>query len=147
MKKLILIISALFCLTSCNWRATYPAIGAGTGAGVGSLGGPGGAVLGGVVGSSVGTAMMEQGEHGEMEEKICEVKDRVEALSKGDVEALIKLNSEAERTGFEKIIDGIYQLMILAAIGAALWVVLPFLYRLWSKHLHKKIEKKITEGD
>ena len=142
--KALILIGIGLGLTSCSFRAAYPAIGSGVGAGVGSLGGPGGAVGGAIVGGSVGTAIMERGAHEEMEEKLCKVKDTVEALSKGDVEKLIKLRAEEDQSGFDKVIEGIYHLLILAGIGMALWLIVPVIYRLWSKKLHKKIEKKLN---
>jgi len=125
-------LMAMFFLTSsCSFRAAYPTIGGGLGAGVGSLGGPGGAIGGSMVGSAVGTAMMETGAHAEIEAK-------VDALTSGDVAALIA----QDRSGFDAVIDGIYRILWLLGIGMALWFVLPWI---WAKsHVKKAVAKQLN---
>ncbi len=121
----------MFFLTSgCSFRAAYPAIGAGLGGGAGSVAGPGGAVGGAMLGSAVGTAMMERGAHAAIEAK-------VDALTSGDVAALIKQQAAEEKSGFDGIIDGIYRVLWLLGIGAALWVFIPILY---TRFIHKKLK-------
>ena len=134
------LLTAILLLTSgCSFRAAYPSIGSGIGAGVGSLGGVGGAIGGSMVGSAVGTAMMETGEHDL-------IKAQVEALTSGDVAALIEQKASEERSIFDKIISGIYQTLILAGIALAVWVMAPIAYRWWRNRLHQKIEKRLN-GD
>ena len=117
------LIIMLFLTSSCSFRAVYPAIGAG----VGSFGGPGGAVGG----AAIGTAMMEQGAHAEIEAK-------VDALTSGDVAALIA----QDRSGFDAVIDGIYRVLWLLGIGMGLWFVLPWI---WAKsHVKKAVAKQLN---
>lgn len=124
MKHLLIVI--IFLTSGCSFRAAYPSIGSGIGAGVGSLGGVGGAIGGSMVGSALGTAMMETGEHDS-------IKAQVEALTSGDVAALIEQKVGEERSIFDKIISGIYQTLILAGIAVAVWVMAPIAYRWWRK--------------
>jgi hypothetical protein len=120
----------LFLTSGCSFRAAYPAIGGGLGGGVGSLAGPGGAIAGGIAGAGIGTAMMETGAHAAIEAK-------VDALTSGDVAALIKQQAAEEKSGFDGIIDGIYRVLWLLGIGAALWVFIPILY---TRFIHKKLK-------
>ena len=122
------LVLALLVLASCSWRATYPAIGAGLGGAAGSVAGPAAGAGAAILGSAIGTAMMEQGAHGGMEEKICEVREEVEALTSGDVQKLIELKAEEQQSWFDKVVDGIYDLLIITAIGAVLIIVVPILY-------------------
>lgn len=122
------LVLALLAITSCSWRATYPAIGGGIGGGLGSLAGPGGSIAGGLAGAGIGTAMMEQGEHAELKETICEVLEEVDALTSGDVQKLIELKAKEQQSWFDKVVDGIYNLLIITAIGAVLIIVVPILY-------------------
>ncbi len=65
----------------------------------------------------------------------------VEALSKGDVS---KLLAEQGST-FDKIIDGIYDTIVICCIVAALWFIVPLL---WTKyHVRKTVENHLTGGD
>jgi len=94
---------------------------------VGSFGGPGGAVGG----AAIGTAMMEQGAHAEIEAK-------VDALTSGDVAALIA----QDRSGFDAVIDGIYRVLWLLGIGMALWFIIPWI---WAKsHVKKAVAKQLN---
>lgn len=121
MKHALIIMLSL--TSSCSFRAVYPAIGAG----VGSFGGPGGAVGG----AAIGTAMMEQGAHAEIEAK-------VDALTSGDVAALIA----QDRSGFDAVIDGIYRVLWLLGIGMALWFIIPWI---WAKsHVKKAVAKQLN---
>ena len=125
MKHLLIVI--IFLTSGCSFRAAYPAIGAGIGSGGGAiLGGPAGAIGAGMVGSAIGTALMEQGAHAQIEAK-------VDALTSGDVAALIEQKVGEERSIFDKIISGIYQTLILAGIAVAVWVMAPIAYRWWRK--------------
>jgi len=117
------LIIMFFLTSSCSFRAVYPAIGAG----VGSFGGPGGAVGG----AAIGTAMMETGAHAEIEAK-------VDALTSGDVAALIA----QDRSGFDAVIDGIYRILWLLGIGMALWFIIPWI---WAKsHVKKAVAKQLN---
>ena len=126
---LILFITLVFSLlTSCSVKSLYPGLGATAGATAGSLAGPAGAGGGALLGWSLGETV-------KAEKKVEEAVAQVEALTKGDVSALL----DQQKSTFDKVVEGIYHTIILCCIGAALWFLVPFL---WTKyHIRKKLEK------
>ncbi len=122
---LILVLSMLF---SCSVKTLYPGLGATAGATAGSLAGPAGAGGGALLGWSLGETMKS-------EKKVEEAVAQVEALSKGDVSALL----DQQKSTFDTVVEGIYHTILLCCIGAALWFLVPFL---WTKyHVRKTVEK------
>ena len=117
-------------------RSLYPTIGGGVGAGVGSIGGPGGAVVGGLSGAAVGSILKG-------DDDVKKISSTVKAISEGDVQGLIQQGLLEQRSLFEQIIDGIYDLLLLCGIGVGLWILVPIIY---SRHLHKKTDQKISES-
>jgi hypothetical protein len=125
-----LAIVTLLLLGGCSVKSLYPGLGATAGAATGSLAGPAGSAGGALLGWSVGEAIKSE----EKVDEVVETLVAVEALSKGDVSRLL----EAQESTFDKVIDGIYDTIIICCIVAALWFLVPVL---WTKyHVRKKIE-------
>ena len=135
MKSIAVILSTLF-LAGCSFRALYPALGAGLGGGGGALlGGTGGAVIGAMGGAAAGSILKG-------DQDVEDVAQAVKALSTGDVKALIDSGMAEQRGFLDKVIDGIYDLLTICGIAAALFFIVPLVY---ARLLHKKF--KLFEGD
>jgi len=130
-----ILLSSLF-LVGCSFRALYPALGGGMGAGGGALlAGPGGAVVGGMGGAAAGSLIAGN-------QDVADVANAVKALSTGDVKALVDAGMAEQRGFLDKVIDGIYDLLTICGIAAALFFIVPLIY---ARLLHKKF--KLFEGD
>ena len=132
--KINLVLLLVVLLPSCSWHDFAPMTGGAIGAGVGSVGGVGTAIMGGASGSAIGTIISKS--HDE------ETKNKVkalEALTRGDAEALIEAGLEDQKGWIEKTLDGLIELLIIAGIGFALWNFIPIFY---SRYLHKKQKEK-----
>ena len=142
--KYLLIIFLTLGLTGCSsFRSLYPIGGAIVGGGIGSLGGPGGAALGAGAGAAVGEILEGDGELSDAKEEVEEAKEVIEALSKGDVDKLVQLKLEEQKGTFDKVIDGIYRILWLLGIAAALWFILPIIWAKW--HVRKTVKKHVEE--
>jgi hypothetical protein len=121
MKYLLIFICLL--TTACNIQKFYPLGGAVTGGAVGSIGGPVSAGLGAGAGWTIG-------ELAKGDEELEEAKQTIQALSTGDVNALVEKRMEkAKGDGFfDSILDGIYDLLLITSIGVALWIIIPMWY-------------------
>ncbi len=110
----------LFCIlaTSCSLRSTYPTLGAVAGGGVGSLGGPPFAALGAGMGAVGGEAWKNM-------DALVEAEETIEALSHGDVSALVSAGLEEHKSGFDKFTSTIKQWLIVAAVGLGAYLVIP----------------------
>jgi hypothetical protein len=127
-----LAIVALLLMAGCSIRTIYPGLGATAGGAVGSLGGPAGSGAGALLGWSLG-------ETAKSGEKVDETLAKVEALSKGDVSALLN----EQQSTFDKVISGIYDTILICCIVAALWFLIPII---WTKyHVRKKIEDHLGQ--
>ena len=127
----------LLLLGGCSMRSLYPTIGGGIGAGIGSIGGVGGAIVGGTSGAAVGSILKG-------DDDVKKMASTVKAISEGDVQGLIKQGLLEQRSLFDQIIDGIYDLLLLCGVGVGLWILLPIFY---SRYLHKKTDAKISEQE
>jgi hypothetical protein len=132
-----LLLSAVICLSSCSVKKFYPLGGAVVGGATGAIGGPVSAGLAAGAGWTMG-------ELAKGDEELKEAKQTIQALSTGDVNALVELRLEkAKGDGFfDSILDGIYDLLFIGAIGVGLWVILPLWY---TRYVHKK-HKELTEN-
>ena len=120
-----LILTLLFC--GCSLRSTYPTLGAIAGGGVGSLGGPGGAALGAGTGALAGEALKNA-------DALVEAEERIEALTHGDVSALVAQGMEEHKTGFDQFTSTIKRWLTWAAIGLGCYLAIPiFVARKCSK--------------
>ncbi len=112
------IVLLLVCLTGCSLRSTYPTLGAIAGGGVGSLGGPGIAALGAGIGAVSGEALKNK-------DALIEAEETIEALSHGDVSALVAQGMEEHKSGFEKFTSTIKNILICAAILLGGYLAIP----------------------
>ena len=112
------IIVLALCLTGCSLRSTYPTIGGVIGGGAGSLGGPGTAALGAGAGVLAGEALKNK-------DALIEAEETIEALSHGDVSALVAQGMEEHKTGFDAFTSYIKKILIGAAIVLAGYLAIP----------------------
>ena len=128
-------IALLLTLTGCAVSQWYPVTGAVVGAGVGSLGGP--AVSAGSAGIGYGI-----GKGAQLMDENEELAETVDALSKGDVDKLLKdglqRGMESQKGAIASAMDGVYDFLKLALIGIVLWNFIPLAYT-WI--IHRKTKK------
>ena len=126
---------AALILGGCKKSTFYPLLGSTGGAAIGSVGGVGGSAGGAALGWSLGkgAALIEDNE---------QLASTVQSLSQGDVKALIDSGMAEQRGFLDKVIDGIYDLLTICGIAAALFFIVPLVY---ARLLHKKF--KLFEGD
>lgn len=111
----------LICIlaTSCSLRSTYPTLG-------GVIGGSAGSIAGGpVVGGLSAGAGVLAGEAWKNKDALIEAEETIEALSHGDVSALVSAGLEEHKSGFDKFTATIKQWLILAAVGLGAYLVIP----------------------
>jgi len=133
--KLFPFLLAALLLGGCKKSTFYPLLGSTGGAAIGSVGGVGGSAGGAALGWSLGkgAALIEDNE---------QLASTVTALSQGDVKALVEAGMAEQRGFLDKVIDGIYDLLTICGIAAALFFIVPLVY---ARLLHKKF--KLFEGD
>ena len=120
---------------SCKLSTFYPMGGAVIGGGAGAVGGP----AMGAVGAGAGYAMGELAKGEDASAEIQEVKEKVEALSQGDIKRLVELElEENNETFFDTVMTEVWGIIKLVAIGCGLWIIVPMIY---SRYLHKKSQK------
>ena len=112
------IIVLALCMASCSLRSVYPTLGGIAGGGVGSLGGPGTAALGAGAGVLAGEALKNK-------DALIEAEETIEALSHGDVSALVAQGMEEHKTGFEASTSYIKKILIGAAILLGGYLAIP----------------------
>ncbi len=112
------IILMFMCLTGCSFRSTYPTLGGIAGGGIGSLGGPGAAALGAGAGVLAGEALKNA-------DALVEAEETIEALSHGDVSALVAKGMAEHKTGFESFTSYIKNILIGAAVLLAGYLAIP----------------------
>ena len=133
--KFSLVLLAALLLAGCKKSTFYPLLGSTGGAAIGSVGGVAGSAGGAALGWSLGkgAALIEDNE---------QLASTVQSLSQGDVKALIDSGMAEQRGFLDKVIDGIYDLLTICGIAAALFFIVPLVY---ARLLHKKF--KLFEGD
>jgi len=111
-------------------------LGATAGATVGSLGGPAGAGGGALVGWGVGkgAALVEQNKN---------LVSTVDALSKGDVNALIAARVDEQRGWVESMVDGLWTSLKWILGGIVLWQIVPIFLH---KHIARNGNNKKDSG-
>lgn len=112
----LLFVCLLF--SSCSLRNFYPTGGAIIGGGLGSLAGPAGGALG-----AGGGALL--GEVARGNESMVEAQETISALTHGDVSALVAKGMEQHQSGFEKFTSTIKNILIVAGILLALYLMIP----------------------
>lgn len=113
-----LLIVLIFC-TGCQGIKTFaPTIGGGIGAGVGSLGGPGGAIAGGTLGAGAGQIYKEVSQNEKAQKTL-------EALSHGDVQALVSAQMSDHATGFDEFKNTIKNMLMVAGACLCAYLTIP----------------------
>ena len=105
-------------MTGCSFRSVYPTLGGIAGGGVGSIGGPGTAALGAGAGVLAGEALKNK-------DALIEAEETIEALSHGDVSALVAQGMAEHKTGFEKFTSTIKNILIGAAVLLGGYLAIP----------------------
>jgi hypothetical protein len=111
-------IILLVCLTGCSLRSVYPTLGGIVGGGAGSLGGPGTAALGAGAGVLAGEALKNK-------DALIEAEETIEALSHGDVSALVAQGMAEHQTGFETFTSTIKKILSVAAVLLGCYLTIP----------------------
>ena len=113
---ILLLVIAI--LTSCSMKQWYPTMGAVVGGGAGALGGPGTAAVGAGGGALVGEVLQGNKE-------VEEAKETIDALTHGDVSALVQKGMEKHATGFEEFTSYVKRILIIAACILAAYLSIP----------------------
>jgi hypothetical protein len=106
-------------MTSCNFRSVYPTLGGVIGGSAGTL--AGGPVVGGL---SAGAGVLA-GEALKNKDALIEAEETIEALSHGDVSALVAQGMAEHQTGFEKFTSTIKSILIGAAVLLGGYLAIP----------------------
>lgn len=104
--------------SGCGLKTFAPAIGGGIGAGVGSLGGIPGSVAGGTLGAGAGQIIKEVSEN----EK---TKKTLEAISHGDVQALVSAQMSDHASGFDEFKNTILNILKIAGACLLAYLTIP----------------------
>jgi len=99
-------------------RSTYPTLGGIAGGGVGSIGGPGTAALGAGAGVLAGEALKNK-------DALVEAEETIEALSHGDVSALVAQGMQEHKTGFDAFTSTIKKILTGAAVLLGGYLLIP----------------------
>ena len=135
------LILLAICLTGCSLRSTYPTIGGVIGGGAGSFGGPGTAALGAGAGVLAGEALKNK-------DALIEAEETIEALSHGDVSAIVANGLAEHKTGFESFTSYIKKILIGAAILLGGYLAIPiFIAKRTAQNCSKtEAEKHLTRA-
>jgi len=117
----LFLIAVLACLatSSCSLKTFAPTGLGAVGGAAGSLAGPGGAFAGAGLGAAAGQIIKES-------DTVKSQAEKIKALSEGDVAKLVELKLKEERGWFEKTIDGVYDILMIAALAMGLHMVFNF---------------------
>ena len=131
----LLAITMLTMLTGCSRTGFYAPLGATVGGAVGSVGGPvvggGGALLGWSVGK--GAALVEENKN---------LVSTVDALSRGDVSAIVSAQMKGQQSTFENAMNTIWLALKVAAFVVLGFLTIPlFITRSNSKKIKKICDK------
>jgi hypothetical protein len=127
----LLIIALLAFLASCSMKTFAPTALGAVGGGVGAVAGPGAAFAGAGLGAAAGQIIKES-------DKVEKQAEKIAALSEGDVSKLVELKLKQERGWFEKMINGVYDILMISALGMVLYMVFNFWH---GRKLVRKINK------
>ena len=119
----------------------YPTMGAIAGGGAGALGGPGIAAVGAGSGALVGEVL--QGN-----EEVKEARETIDALTHGDVQALVEKGMAQHATGFDEFTSTIKTILMGAACALAAYLLIPiFIARKTAETCSKtEAEKHLTRA-
>jgi hypothetical protein len=113
------IIVLALCMASCSLRSIYPTLGGVIGGSAGTL--AGGPVIGGL---SAGAGVLA-GEALKNKDALIEAEETIEALSHGDVSALVAQGMEEHKTGFDAFTSYIKNILIGAAVLLGGYLAIP----------------------
>ena len=108
-----------FLLAGCSLRSTYPFIGGVIGGSAGTL--TGGPVAGGL---SAGAGVLA-GEAMKNADALVEAEETIEALSHGDVTALVAQGMAEHKSGVQGFMDKVKQWLLYAAIALGAYLGIP----------------------
>jgi len=136
------IVLLLVCLTGCSLRSTYPTIGGVIGGSAGTL--AGGPLVGGL---SAGAGVLA-GEALKNKDALIEAEETIEALSHGDVSAIVANGLAEHKTGFESFTSYIKKILIGAAILLGGYLAIPiFVAKRTARNCSKtEAEKHLTRA-
>jgi hypothetical protein len=100
------------------------------GGGVGAIGGPGTAFAGAGLGAAAGQIIKES-------DAVKKKTEELKALGEGDVAKLIDIKLKEERGFFQKLIDGVYDILMITTAG----MVLYFIFHYWRV---RSVTKKVN---
>ena len=119
----VLVLVAIYIIaamtSSCSMKTFAPTALGAVGGGVGAIGGPGTAFAGAGLGAAAGQIIKES-------DTVQSQAEKLKALSEGDVSKLVELKLKEERGWFEKMINGVYDILMIAALAMGLYVVFNF---------------------
>ena len=104
----VILVLVIASLTGCSMKQWYPTMGAVVGGGAGALGGPGTAAVGAGGGALVGEVLQGNKE-------VEEAQETIDALTHGDVSALVAKGMEKHASGFEEFTSYVKRILIIAA--------------------------------
>jgi hypothetical protein len=113
------IVLLLVCFTGCSLRSVYPTLGGVIGGSAGTL--AGGPVVGGL---SAGAGVLA-GEALKNKDALVEAEETIEALSHGDVSALVAQGMEEHKTGFDAFTSTIKKILTGAAVLLGGYLLIP----------------------
>lgn len=113
-----LTIATILLLVGCSLRSTYPTLGGIVGGGVGSIGGPGSAALGAGAGVLAGEALKNA-------DKLVEAEEKIEAITKGDVSALVAQGMAEHQSGFDQFTNKIKRWLMWGAVALGAYLAIP----------------------
>ncbi len=114
----VALLLVIVILTGCSMKQWYPTLGAIAGGGAGALGGPGIAAVGAGSGALVGEVLQGNKE-------VEEAKETIDALTHGDVSALVAKGMEKHKTGFEEFTSYVKKILMVAACILAAYLSIP----------------------
>lgn len=100
------------------------------GGGVGAIGGPATAFAGAGLGAAAGQIIKES-------DAVKKKTEELKALGEGDVAKLIDIKLKEERGFFQKLIDGVYDILMITTAG----MVLYFIFHYWRV---RSVTKKVN---
>jgi len=112
------LLALCFLTAGCSFRSTYPTLGAIAGGATGSLAGPTGAALGAGIGAVSGEALKNA-------DALVEAEETIEALTHGDVSALVAQGMAEHKSGFAEFTSYIKRILIGAAVVLGCYLAIP----------------------
>lgn len=101
------------------------------------------AALGAGAGYAAGELAKGSEEIEEAREQVHKAQQTIQALTKGDVQALLDQQlQEAQKGWADRILDEVWGILKLAALGGLLYIVVPIIY---SRYQHSKLRKDFDD--